>query len=204
MDEVRDFCIRVLGPGDDAEQAAREAASHAHQDRSRALGAAARACRARAGRTEKPALPAGSARSLVAAVAAEMAHANAQLPERHREALALREALGLSHEQIAQAIGIETAAVAPLLARARLQLRALRRGSQADGPGCDEREASLRLLARRQDSEPLSAEDASWIHQHLLECANCRRAHAAMLEASACYRAWQLEGGRAEHELAVP
>ena len=56
-------------------------------------------------------------------VAAEMAAATARLPERQREALALREALRLSHEQIGQVMGLEAAAVAPLLARARLRLR---------------------------------------------------------------------------------
>ena len=123
-----------------------------------------------------------------------MADATSRLPERHREALALRESLRLSHGQIAQAMGIEPAAVAPLLGRARLQLRAERRGGAIDasGPPCGERERAWRLLALRQDSEPLGADDDAWLHGHLDGCEDCRRAHAAMLEASACYRAWRI------------
>ncbi len=125
-----------------------------------------------------------------------MARAASSLPERHREALALRDSLRLSHAAIARAMGIEPAAVAPLLARARLQLRAERRGSAIDAGGqpCSERDRAWRLLALRQDSEPLGADDDAWLHAHLDSCAGCRRAHAAMLEASACYRAWRLTG----------
>src|SRR5947209_8429582 len=75
-----------------------------------------------------PARPApGAAGDLAGNVAAEMAYANARLPERQREALALRELLRLSYADIAIVMGIEAAAVAPLLARARLRLRAERR-----------------------------------------------------------------------------
>ena len=45
------------------------------------------------------------------------------LNERQREVLALRELLRLSYDQIAYVLAIEPAAVAPLLARARLRLR---------------------------------------------------------------------------------
>src|SRR5207253_1742842 len=139
-------------------------------DRIALLAAAARACRARADQQELAAAaepgPAAAPREgagapepelLTAAVARELAEASASLPERQREALALRELLRLSYEQIGTVMGIEPAAVAPLLARARLRLRAERRGGEADvGPACYERDRALRLLASRQDSEPLS------------------------------------------------
>ena len=195
MDEVLDFCVRVLGPGGAAVDAASEARAADGADRAQQLAAAARACRARAEHVEPPddaPAPAG----LAGAVAVEMARAASSLPERHREALALRDSLRLSHAEIARVMGIEPAAVAPLLARARLQLRAERRGSAIDAGGqpCSERDRAWRLLALRQDSEPFGADDDAWLHAHLDSCAGCRRAHAAMLEASACYRAWRLTG----------
>ncbi len=82
------------------------------------------------------------------------------------------------------------AAAAPLLARARLRLRSERRDTAEPGSDCAERDRSLRALACRQDSEPLSVEDDAWLREHLAGCVGCEMAHAAMLEASVCYRAW--------------
>ncbi|MGI8412437.1 MAG: sigma factor-like helix-turn-helix DNA-binding protein [Solirubrobacteraceae bacterium] len=195
MDEVHEFCRRVLGAGAAADEAALEARESTGAGRVEMLGAAGRACRARAAQrssegaadAEPPGAPAG----LLEAVSLELAQANARLPERQREALALRELLRLSYDQISKVIGIEGAALAPLLARARLRLRAQRRGvALPGGSDCGERDRALRVLARRQDSEPLSGEDDLWLLEHLGVCAQCSQAHAAMLEASACYRAW--------------
>lgn len=194
MDEVLDFCIRVLGPGTAAEQAAQEARRPDAGGRVELLSAAARACRSHVEDSREPNREPGQATTLASAVAHELASATSRLPERQREALALRDSLRISHAQIAVVMGIEAAAVAPLLARARLDLRAQRRGGSSEGPGCEERDRALRLLALRQDSEPLSDEDDAWLYRHLGTCADCRRAHAAMLEASACFRAWQLDG----------
>jgi hypothetical protein len=83
---------------------------------------------------------------------------------------------------------IEQVAVGPLLARARLRLRSERRGTEI--AGCEDRERALRVLASRQDSEPLSHEDDEWLLAHLADCKSCEMAHGAMLEASVCYRAW--------------
>jgi Sigma-70, region 4/Putative zinc-finger len=197
VDEVRDFCARVLGPGEAALAAADEASRRPAEGRTELLAAAAQACRKRSEQTAvEPSAPDGAPdASLASAVARELAVATAKLPERHREVLALRDALGLSHEQIAAVMRIEATAVAPLVARARLQLRAERRGTPVDDPAgtCPERDQALRLLARRQDSEPLDGEEDNWLHAHLDECGSCRRSHAAMLEASACYRAWKPE-----------
>jgi predicted DNA-binding protein (UPF0251 family) len=157
------------------------------------LAAAVAACRARE-QTRVPAPAAGSEpHGLAQAVAGELAVANARLPQRQREALALRELRGLSHDQIARVIGIDAHAVAPLLARARLRLRTRLRGGLEANPGCAERERSLRAIARRQDSEPIDEADSAWLMEHLGHCPACNQAHAAMLEASVCYRAWRVQ-----------
>jgi hypothetical protein len=202
MDEVLEFCRRVLGAGAHADEAVAEARSLTTPgDRVAMLAAAARACRVRAD-AAADARNGGATRSngnadggqdslgLAAAVDAEMEAATARLPERHREALALRESLRLSHDQVARAMGIDAAAVAPLLARARLALREQRRGSPVGSGACADRDRALRSLARRQDSEPLTGDDDEWLFAHLGTCEECDRAHAAMLEASVCYRAW--------------
>ncbi len=188
MDEVHEFCLRVLGPGADADDAAREAVSEPRGSRVALLSAAARACRARA--IEYAGVVGdGAPADLAGAVDAEVRHAVAQLPERQREVLALREVLRLSHAQIAAVMGIDGAAVAPLLARARLRLRELRRAAAAAPAVCDQRDRALRALARRQDSEPLTGDDDEWLFEHLGSCPECDQAHAAMIEASVCYRA---------------
>jgi hypothetical protein len=192
MDEVREFCVRVLGPGPAANDAVQEVRRTSSDGRVQALAAASRACRTRAdGAEPAPAQPDAAESTLAAAVARELAVANAALPERQREALALRELLGLSYEEIAQVIGIEAAAVGPLLARARLSLRAELRGSAPEQSDCPDRDRSLRVLARRQDSEPAAEGDEAWLLEHLGTCRDCSQTHAAMLEASACYRAWE-------------
>jgi Sigma-70, region 4 len=199
VDEVREFCRRMLGPGAPAEAVAARADATAG-DRAGRLAAAVALCRTApsAGMisADRPPVagdePEAAPDELLVAVARELALATERLPERQREVLALRELLRLSHEQIAQVLGLEPEAVAPLLARARLGLRAERRGSSELGTHqpCDERDRTLRILARRQDAEPLSAQDDERLFSHLSECSACEAAHAAMLEASVCYRAW--------------
>jgi len=175
------------------DEAYRQAISSSGADRLEQLAAAVRVCRGQRGRqlVESPAQELAG-RTLASAVAGELAQASARLPERQREVLALRELLRLSYDQIAYVLAIEPAAVAPLLARARLRLRAERRGSampeQAD---CPDRERALRCMAGRQDSEPLGADDDRWLLEHLRDCGGCAQAHAAMLEASVCYRGWR-------------
>jgi hypothetical protein len=93
----------------------------------------------------------------------------------------------MSYAQIATAIGVAPAEVAPLLASARLSLRERRRGGSI-GDDCPDRHRALRVLARRQDGEPLSDDDDDWLLAHMGECPQCSAAHAAMLEASLCYR----------------
>lgn len=205
--EVGEFCRRVLGDGAAAREAA-EAALAGRPERVVALGRAARACRQRAAAARAaapmrevapvsevaPASEVAAGVGLAAAAGLEVAVANQALPGRQREALALREQLRLSYAQIGLAIGIDVAAVASLLARARLGLRAELRGAAPAGAvdgRCAERERALRVLARRQDSESLDGDDDDWILRHIGECQECARAHAAMLEASVRYRAWK-------------
>jgi RNA polymerase sigma factor (sigma-70 family) len=197
VDEVLEFCRRVLGPGSAAQEAAAQARESGSADNVTILAAAARACRDRVdasereGLEEQPAPGNGVSPSLAETVARELAEATAALPERQREALALRELLRLSYEEISRVMEIEPAAVPPLLARARLRLRVQRRGPYAvNSSDCTDSDRALRLLARRQDAETVSEEDGEWLASHLPTCPVCRVAHAAMLEASVRYRVW--------------
>jgi len=210
MDDLARFCARMLGDGPAARDAEERARAGADGERTAMLRAAAAAIRqggepgaeSPAGATEvrdptAPAIhdsgaedrttdPAG----LSAAVARELAAASGRLPMAQQEVLALRELLRLSYDEIAGVAGVEADAVPVLLARARLDLRTELRGAGAPQPACDERERALRTIARRQDGESVPPADEDWLIEHLGHCRGCRQAHAAMLEASACYRAW--------------
>lgn len=200
VDEVLEFCRRALV----LEELALEAARAAEHSTGRLERLAAACAAGRELLSFRP-LPQGApiasngaagplapppAASLSQAVARELEDANTLLAERHREALALRERLGLSHAEIATVMGIEPSAVAAVLGRARLALRAVRRGALPSTTPCERSEHALVLLARVQDGEAVSSEDRDWLLDHLLVCAACEHAHAAMIEASACYRGW--------------
>jgi sigma-70-like protein len=191
MDELHGFCVRMLGPGEGAD-AARAAGRDAGDDRVQALAAAAAVCREHESVGE-PSEATDEPGSLAEAVAREVAQATAQLPERQREALALRDLLGLPYDEVGAVVGIDASAVGPLLARARLRLRVALRGDGVPMPPCDERERALRTIARRQDGEEVAEADEDWLIEHLGHCVGCARAHSTMLEASACYRAWRLD-----------
>jgi hypothetical protein len=189
-DETSEFCRRVLGTGDPAVEAALQARQSANGgDRLELLAAAAAACRSRADAEPAAAPAATPPDGLADAVRAEIEQATAKLPERQREALALREALRLRYAEIAAVMKIDPAAVAPLIARARLRLREERRGTPATVGECEERDRALRLLALRQDGEPAGEDEADWLLEHIGICHECGASHAAMLEASLCYRA---------------
>jgi Sigma-70, region 4 len=194
MDELHGFCVRMLGQGEAAGAAQRAGRDAAQGDRVRALAAAAVACRQSLPDVNgDPAPDAAQPGSLAEAVAREVAHATAQLPERQREALALRDLLGLPYDEIGDVVGLDPAAVGALLARARLRLRVALRGEGVPMPSCDERERALRTIARRQDGETVTDDDEDWLVEHLGHCVGCARAHSTMLEASACYRAWRFD-----------
>jgi RNA polymerase sigma factor (sigma-70 family) len=191
MDALHAFCTRLLGDSDAARETERSARERGGDDPVAALAAAATACRQIEEHGAEDAVAGPDPETLAGAVARELAAATARLPERQREALALRELLGLDHDRIARVLGVDRSAVAPLLARARLRLRTELRGEGAPPPPCDERERALRTITLRQDGEPVSDADDDWLIEHLGHCVGCARGHAAMLEASVCYRAWR-------------
>lgn len=197
MDEVRQFCVRMLGDGSAARDAEHQALADGGAERLARLKAAVAACRGREG--EHPAAPEEA--SLSEAVAAELAAASSRLPDPQREALALRELLRLDYGELAEVAGQDPDAVAVLLARSRIALRVELRGPGEPQPDCPERERALRTLALRQDGQPVSKADDDWLVEHLGHCRGCGQAHAAMLEAVACYRAWSPEAtGAARRE----
>src|SRR5690348_11585308 len=100
MDEVKEFCVRMLGAGDDADRAADRARRSGSTRRLEMLSAAVAACRQVTGPGDGAGEAADERRTgfsrdggLVNAVAGEVAAANGRLPQRQREALALRERL---------------------------------------------------------------------------------------------------------------
>jgi hypothetical protein len=193
MDELLEFCARILGEREAGARVAQAVRSQPGEDRVPALGRAVAACR-QAGAGHQPVGGAGvhETADLASAVAAELAAATARLPQRQREALALRELLRCTHREVAGVIGIEKMAVAPLLARARLRLRSELRGTTPPSGDCPERDRALRTIALRQDGEPVPDADDDWLLEHLGHCTACGQAHSAMLEASVCYRAWRV------------
>lgn len=204
MDELHVFCARMLGDPDDAARVAQEAGLAPGANRLTQLAQAVRACRAHDGPGPlADGAPSITNSDLATAVAGEVAVASAALPQRQREALALRELLGLSHGEIGQVMGIEPVAVAPLLARARLRLRAELRHTPIVASECPERDRTLRTVTLRQDGEPVAPADDSWLVEHLGHCRDCARAHAAMLEGSACYRGWRQSVPLARPEVAA-
>ncbi len=187
-DELTRFCIRMLGDGPAARSAAEAASAAGGRDRLAGLRAAVAECRQRTGET--PPAPDGAGDSLAAAVARELAAAAARLTPEQREALALRDLLGLTYDEMAAVTGAAPEDVGLLLATARLRLRAELRDGSGGAPDCLEHERALRTIAARQDGEPVPAADDEWLIDHLGLCRGCARDHAAMLEAAARYRAW--------------
>jgi RNA polymerase sigma factor (sigma-70 family) len=119
--------------------------------------------------------------------------ANTRLPERQREALALRELEELSHDEIAATMEMPSHSVAELISRARINLSDDLHGTAlaavaAPSPEC---ERALPLIAAREDwqLEAGSGDDA-WLDAHLSGCERCRLGVEAMREAGASYRAW--------------
>jgi hypothetical protein len=99
----------------------------------------------------------------------------------------------LNHRQIARVLEVDRDAAATLIARARLAFLANRRGIAEEPDGaCAERSRALVMMVRRQDGEWVGREDEDWLVDHLGSCESCSRVHAAMLEASVCYRAWRI------------
>ncbi len=132
-------------------------------------------------------------RLMLASQQEEIREANNRLPERQREALALRELEDLSYDEIAELMEMNRNSVAQLISRARINLRVELRGGAlasvvAASPEC---ERALPLIAMRDDGQLDGAsEDAAWLASHLQGCERCRVATEAMQEAGVSYRAW--------------
>jgi RNA polymerase sigma-70 factor (ECF subfamily) len=128
---------------------------------------------------------------LLAAQQEEIRAANATLPERQREALALRELEDLSYDEIAEIMDMNRNSVAQLISRARISLRDALRGTalHSIAPSSSDCERGLPLLAMAQDGQ-LDAAERGWLDGHLAGCPTCRLSQEAMQEAGASYRAW--------------
>jgi RNA polymerase sigma-70 factor (ECF subfamily) len=130
---------------------------------------------------------------LLAAQREEIQAANARLPERQREALALRELEDLSYDEIAEVMEMNRNSVAQLISRARVNLREeLRGGALASiAASSAECERALPLIAMRDDGQlDPDSEDAAWLAAHVAGCESCALATEAMQEAGASYRLW--------------
>jgi RNA polymerase sigma factor (sigma-70 family) len=121
----------------------------------------------------------------------EVRAANARLPRRHREVLALRELEGCSYDEIAEILGTNRNAVSQLIWRARVRLRdELRMGAVASVVAASEAcERAQALLSRQQDGE-LDELDRAWLERHLDDCGACRTSKGVLLEVGTSYRAW--------------
>jgi RNA polymerase sigma factor (sigma-70 family) len=130
---------------------------------------------------------------LLAAQQEEISAANARLPERQREALALRELEEMSYDEIAEVMGMNRNSVAQLISRARIGLRDELRGTAlgsvaVSSPEC---ERALPLIAARDDGQlAADSDDGAWLASHMSTCSTCRVASEAMQEAGVSYRAW--------------
>ena len=130
--------------------------------------------------------------AMLGALQDQVRAANARLPERQREVLALRELEELSYDEIAAMMGMNRNSVAQLISRARIKLRDELRGSALAGLAAatpdDERAASL--IAARMDGELTDEADREWLEEYLRDNERGRAMVECMLEAGTSYRAW--------------
>ena len=213
---VFNICLRITGNADDAADATQEAflgvlrrlregdrpvrsfaaylftsARHAAEKVSQRQARVAPAEEEAAGPARDLATdPEGAA--LLAGLQESVRAANATLPERQREVLALRELGDLSYDEIGEAMDLNTNAVSQLVWRARIGLRdALRASAVASVvANSEECERALPLIAAVEDGEPIDPGDRVWLPAHLATCERCRLGKEALVEAGASYRAW--------------
>ena len=202
MDDLRRICVRLLGEGPGTDQAEAEARGTGAADPDALMRAGILAIRPRLSAHATEHVPAAGSTGLAGAVAAELRTATSRLTPAQRELLALRELIGLDYGQIAAATETEVRAVPSALARARLDLRTALRGPSAATAPCIEYDRALETITRRQDGLEVPAADEDWLIAHLGHCRACGQAHASMLEATACYRAWAPDDGAAAADAA--
>jgi RNA polymerase sigma factor (sigma-70 family) len=199
-DPIHEFCVRMLGPGADAADATQETFLNVlarlvsggrpiRDVRAYLFTSARHACARVAERRRRlspvesvPESPAPGAETVALRheTQADVRAANATLPDRQREVLALRELGGLSYRQIGGVMELDENAAAQLAWRARAGLRsALRRGAVAGVTArTKDCERALTLLALRED-RTLPREDETWLEAHLEDCDRCRVARSA-------------------------
>lgn len=123
----------------------------------------------------------------------EVRAASLRLPERQREALALRGLGQLSYGEIAATMELSDHSVAQLISRARINLYDELRGTvlASVAPPTPECERAMPLIAARDDGQlEASSDDAAWLDGHLAECDRCRLAAEQMQEARDSYAGW--------------
>ena len=123
----------------------------------------------------------------------EIRAANARLPERQREVLALYELEDMSYDEIAEIMDMNRNSVAQLISRARIKLRDELRGTAmaAIAASTAECEQALPLIAMQDDGQlDADAEKRAWLAAHVAACDTCRLSREAMQEAGASYRCW--------------
>ncbi len=115
--------------------------------------------------------------------ASEVGAANQRLSPRQRMTLALRDLEGRPDDEIALALGADTATVAALVARARLRLR-----DELELPEpaslCRDRLAALSAYV----DDTLPADRRGELEAHVADCPGCRSALFALQEAALRYR----------------
>ena len=116
--------------------------------------------------------------------AGEVGAANQRVSPRQRMTLALRDLEGSPDDEIALALGADTATVGALVARARLRLRQELQLPRV-GDGCDDRMAELSAYA----DGTLPHDGRAGLETHLADCPSCRAALFALREAVVRYRA---------------
>jgi hypothetical protein len=123
----------------------------------------------------------------------EVRDASLRLPERQREALALRGLARLSYEEIGATMEMNDHSVAQLISRARINLYDELRGTAlaSVAPPTPQCERALPLIAARDDGQlEASSVDAAWLDGHLAGCDRCRLAVEQMREACVSYNSW--------------
>ena len=123
----------------------------------------------------------------------EVGKASMCLPERQREALALRELGKLSYGEIAAIMETQHDSVAQLISRGRINLSDELHGTvlASVATPSSECEGALPLIAMREDGQlDAGSTDAAWLDAHLAGCERCGLGVEATREAAVSYRAW--------------
>lgn len=115
--------------------------------------------------------------------------ANDRLPETQRSVLALREVAGLSYDEIAETLGMNSNSVAQLISRARLNFfKQLRTDAVVIAPLDEAAQRAIELTVKRQDGK-INTDDLDWLTAHLAENESSRINAEAIQESAVLYRA---------------